>query len=87
MKFLKFEVEASSGDVVEVELTSQANVRLLDGPNLRRFRRGERHEFYGGLAKGSPVRIPVPGAGRWYVVVDLGGYGGSLRASVRLLAA
>lgn len=87
MNFLKYELNASVNEVVEVELSSQANVRLLDATNFRRFQRGERHEFYGGLAKVSPIRIPVPRTGHWYVVVDLGGYAGSVRANVRLLAA
>jgi hypothetical protein len=29
----------------------------------------------------------VPSTGRWNVVVDLGGYGGSVRASVQVIAA
>ena len=61
------------------------NVRLLDAANFQRFQRGDRHEFYGGHATKSPVRLPIPSAGHWYVVVDRGGYAGTVRAQVRLL--
>lgn len=33
----------------------------------------------------SPFRIPIPHSGHWYVVIDLGGYSGTVRSSVRVL--
>lgn len=85
MKFLQFEIDAQGGDTVLVTLDRQANVRLLDGSNFSRYRTGASHRYTGGLAKTSPVRLSVPHSGHWYVVVDLGGYGGSVRAGVELL--
>jgi hypothetical protein len=87
MKFLDYDVRAAAGDTVVVELDRQANVRLLDSTNFSRYRRGERHEFFGGLATASPVRLTVPRNGHWHVVVDLGGYAGSVHASVAVVSA
>lgn len=87
MNFLHYEVDADDGDVIEVTLDRQANVRVLDGNNFSSFRTGRRHSYVGGLAKRSPVRLAAPSAGRWHVVVDLGGYAGTVHASVRVLRA
>jgi Domain of unknown function (DUF1883) len=75
----------NGGELVEVSLSSQANVRLMDSSNFSSYRNGSQHRFYGGLAKKSPIRLQVPGAGHWHVAVDLSGYAGSIRASVRVL--
>lgn len=74
-----------SGDVVEVTLTSGANVRVLDSTNFHKYRRGEAHRCHGGLAKRSPVRIPIPSSGRWHAVVDMQGLRGSTRAGIRVI--
>src|SRR5262245_63530027 len=73
------------GDVLEVTLSAGANVRLLDSPNFQRYRRGARHDYYGGLAQKSPVTIPIPRSGRWHGVVDMQGLRGSTRASFRVI--
>lgn len=70
-----------------VTLSRGANVRLLDSSNFQRYRRGERHTYYGGLARTSPARITVPHAGNWYGVVDMQGLRGSTRAGFRVVPA
>ncbi|QIN77530.1 DUF1883 domain-containing protein [Rubrobacter marinus] len=85
MNFLHYEVNAGPGDVVRVTLDKQANVRLMDSHNFQRYRNGQSHEYYGGLAEVSPFNLRPPHRGRWHVTVDLGGYGGSVRASVSVL--
>jgi hypothetical protein len=77
----------TKGDVLEVTLTSGANVRLLDSYNFARYKRGEQHQFFGGLAKQSPIRIPIPSSGHWYAVVDMQGLRGSTKASFRVINA
>lgn len=84
MSFLDYPVQARQGDRVEVTLDHAANVRLLDWTNYQRYRRGETHRYHGGYMTHSPVRLSVPHAGGWHVVVDLGGYAGQVRASVSL---
>lgn len=73
------------GEVVEVQLSNAANVRLMDSSNYSSYKRGQQHRFYGGHVKQSPYRIPVPNSGHWYVAIDLGGYSGTIRSSVRVL--
>lgn len=78
----------AAGSVVVVELAgTEANVQLVDDLNLARYRRGERYEYHGGHFRRSPARVGVPKTCRWHVVVDLGGYAGRVRASVRVGAA
>jgi hypothetical protein len=85
MNYLHYDLDLRPDDVVEVTLDKQANVRLLDEPNFSAYKRGGRHTYHGGLVKQSPVRLAPPHPGHWHVVVDLGGYAGSVRASVRTL--
>lgn len=75
----------SSGDVVEVTLSAGANVRLLDSSNFSRYRGGQQHRYYGGLARQSPVRLQIPHGGHWHCVVDMQGLRGSVRASFRVV--
>jgi hypothetical protein len=75
----------NGGEVVEVTLSSAANVRLMDSSNFSSYRNGGRHQYFGGHAQHSPFRVQVPRAGHWYVAVDLGGYNGSVRAGIRVL--
>jgi len=85
MNYLHYDLTLTTGDVVEVTLDKQANVRLMDDTNFSNYKSGQRATSYGGLAKQSPVRIAAPHAGHWHVVIDLGGYAGTVRASVRTL--
>ena len=75
----------SGGELVLITLDKAANVKLMDSGNFSSYRNGRRHRFYGGGARQSPVRIPVPHAGHWHVTIDLGGYAGSVRAGVEVL--
>jgi hypothetical protein len=85
MNYLHYDLHLQSGDVVEVTLDKQANVRLLDDSNYSLYQRGEQHRYYGGRAIKSPVRLSPPHAGHWHLVVDLGGYAGTVRASVQTI--
>ena len=85
MNYLHYEFDLSAGDVVEVTLDKQANVLLLDASNFSKYRQGTRYTYHGGLAKQSPVLVPAPRPGHWHLVIDLGGYGGTVRASARVV--
>ncbi len=85
MNFLHYEIDAGPDNVIEVTLDKQANVRLLDGDNFRKYKRGGKHNYYGGLAKVSPFRISPPRQGHWHLVIDLGGYPGTVKASVSVI--
>ncbi len=85
MDFLHEEFDLQPEDVVEVSLDSQANVMLLDPHNFSNYRRGASYRYYGGHAEKTPVRLSPPHPGKWHVVVNLGGYPGSVRAGVRVI--
>ncbi len=74
------------GKIVEVQLSAAANVRLMDSSNYNNYKNGRRHSYYGGYVKQSPYRIVVPRSSHWYVTIDLGGYAGKVRHSVRILS-
>ncbi len=86
MNFLQYEFDAGPADLIQVILYGKANIRLLDWNNFQKYLKGENHTYYGGHATTSPVNLRPPRQGHWYVVVDLGGYAGTVRASaVKLL--
>ena len=86
MNFLKFDLgNLKRGEIVEVTLTSGANVRLMTSSEFSNYKNGRRHSFIGGLAKRSPVRLQITSSGHWYVVVDMQGLRGSTNASVQVL--
>jgi hypothetical protein len=87
MNFIKYEFDAGPDDVIEVSLSGQANVRLLDASNFQSYRGGRGHRYLGGLARVSPVRLRPPHQGHWFVVIDLGGYSGTIRHTARLVSA
>lgn len=74
------------GSTVVARLSgTEANVKLLDDVNFARYRRGDRHQYYGGHYKQSPVHLTVPSTGRWNVAVDLGGFGGQVNAEISVV--
>jgi hypothetical protein len=86
VNFLKYDLGSRKrGEIVEVTLTSGANVRLFTSSEFSNYRNGRAHRFIGGLAKRSPVHLKIPNSGHWYVVVDMQGLRGSTNASVRVL--
>lgn len=86
MNFIHNDLGLLGGDeVVEVTLDSAANVKLMDSSNFSNYRRGGKHQYFGGYVTRSPFRVAVPRSGHWHVAVDLGGHRGSIRAGVRVL--
>lgn len=87
MKYQVYDLgQCSKGDRIQVTLQGNAaNVRLMDSSNYSLYRNGHRHQYYGGLAKRSPVVLGVPRNGHWYVTIDLQGLMGTVRSAVRKL--
>jgi hypothetical protein len=78
--------QRARGSIVVVTLLGNpANVRLLDTANFNRYRASLEHEYAGGLARQSPVRLEVPSTGHWHLVVDLIGLSGTTRTTVEIL--
>lgn len=84
MNYLHYDLQLGDRDMVVVTLDKRANVQLLDDGNFSNYQRGQSFRYYGGLAKESPVRLRPPHAGHWHLTVDLGGYAGTVRASVNI---
>jgi hypothetical protein len=85
LEYIYSEIQARAGAIVEVALDRQANVCLFNPTNYSRFKSGQQCRGYGGRALRSPLRFQVPSNGTWYVVIELGGYGGTIRHSVRII--
>ena len=85
MNYLHYEFDLNTGDTVEVILENHANVRLMDDANFALYREGKKHRAIGGYAKTSPIHLAAPSAGHWHLVVDLGGYAGTVRATAHVL--
>lgn len=73
------------GEIVEITLTSGANVRLMDSSDFASYKRDRRHQYIGGLAKRSPLRLQIPRSGHWHIAIDMEGLRGSTKASVRMV--
>lgn len=86
MNFIHFDLGSRKrGEIVEVTLTSGANVRLMTSSEFSNYKNGKQHRYIGGLAKRSPVRLQIPTSGHWHSVVDMQGLRGSTKASVQTL--
>lgn len=79
--------QRTRGEIVQVTLTSGANVRLMDSSNFNNYKNGRRHKYIGGLVKQSPYRMQIPSSGHWHVTVDTQGLRNGTRASVQVLPA
>lgn len=77
--------QRKQGDIIEVTLTSAANVRLMNSSNFSYYKNGKRHQYVGGLAKKSPLNLQIPSSGHWHIAIDMQGLRGSTKASVRVL--
>jgi hypothetical protein len=72
------------GDVIRVDLDTACNVFAVSTWDYQQYRRGRNFNYYGGHATQSPFYIKPP-PGTYYVVIDNGGDGYSLRAAVHVI--
>ncbi len=87
MEFTKYDFgQLEKGRTIEVTLKGNAaNVRLMDSSNFRKYKSGKKHTYIGGLAKKSPIKLTTTHSGHWYLTVDLGGLGGKVQTTARVL--
>ena len=87
MNYQKYDLgQLNKGENIEVTLKGNAaNVLLLDTSNFQKYRNSKQYKYYGGLVSQSPYIITTPCSGQWYIIIDLGGYVGNVRSSVRIL--
>ena len=85
MNFIHYEFDLSDNEFVEVTLDHPANVMLLDDENFALYKKRRKYHYSGGHAKTSPVTVDPPHPGHWNLVIDLGGFGGKVRAWATVL--
>jgi hypothetical protein len=86
INFLKFPLNhQDAGAVIEVTLDGVASdVFLVDPSDLRAMESGRQFQYHGGHYNRSPVRLSIPQAGDWTVIV-VPGAGGTVKASARVV--
>ncbi|MEE9162686.1 MAG: DUF1883 domain-containing protein [Candidatus Neomarinimicrobiota bacterium] len=85
MHFIHYALDLGSRDVVQVDLDTEAYLRLMDDENYEVYRQGENYRYFGGLAEKSPANIKPPKKGHWHLCIDLGGKDGEFIAQVHIV--
>lgn len=80
MEYIHRELELAEGEPVEILLEGWANVQLLDPENYESYKARKPYRYHGGFTSESPFRLSAPAAGKWHLVIDLGGGPGCVRA-------
>jgi hypothetical protein len=74
-----------AGVTIEITLSAVANVRLMTANNFQLYTETLKHQFVGGVARKSPIRLVIPQSGHWHVVVDMEGHHGHCDSSIRMI--
>jgi hypothetical protein len=85
MSYLHYKVRVGPAKSIQVKLTGNANVRLLDAVNYFKYRAGKPYQSSGGAAQQAVVNLQPPHPGEWHVIVDLKGQDSECRAFVQVL--
>lgn len=85
MNYLLYDLDLQFNDKIQITLNNTANVRLLDAVNYNYYKNGMNYQYYGGLVRKTPFILTAPTAGKWFLVIDLQGIGGSVNATVKVL--
>jgi hypothetical protein len=87
MEHLAFDLgQQPEGATVQVTLGTAANVKLMCHTDYRAYEADRDYHCYGGHYDHSPAVLVIPNMDYWHVAVDLGGFAGSVQASVRVFA-
>jgi hypothetical protein len=88
MKFTHYDLDiCERGQKIEVTLKDNtANVLLLDNDNFQKYKKRRTYKYNGGHMTDTVSVLLVPYSGHWHVVVDRGGYAGTVQSSVRVIA-
>jgi len=84
--FTHYDLKQQRGGVtIEITLSAVANVRLMTENNFALYKQAMKHQFLGGVARKSPIRLTIPQSGHWHVVVDMEGHHGQSDSSIRII--
>lgn len=88
ISFTHYDLKAQrAGVTVEITLSAVANVRLMTESNFALYKQVMKHQFVGGVARKSPIRLTIPQSGHWHVVVDMEGHHGQCESRIRVVEA
>ena len=70
--FLLWDLKSlKAGQIVEINVATTVNLKLLTYTNFNLYKIGGRYRFFGGIAKQATETIVVPFDGDWVLVADL----------------
>jgi len=86
INFTHYDLKAQrAGVTIEIALSVVANVRLMSESNFTLYKQAMKHQFVGGVARKSPIRLVIPQNGHWHVIVDMEGHHGQCESSIRIV--
>ena len=74
-----------AGVTIEITLTRRCQCPADDESNFALYKQAMKHQFVGGVARKSPIRLTIPQSGHWHVVVDMEGHHGQSNSSIRIV--
>ena len=83
MKFLHKTFEAKKKEIIEVEIDQPTKVKFMSGKDVKAYKKGRTHSYFGGRFDESPVRFVVPYDAVWNVVVEKGTFHQPLQVNAR----
>lgn len=88
LNYTHYDLKAQkAGTCIEITLSAVANVRLMSDVNFTRYKEALKHQFFGGVARKSPLRMTIPETAHWHLVIDAEGHHGLAESSVRVVEA
>ena len=74
MNFLYYDLgflNRGASVVITIKGTT-CNVKLMDSFNFNKYKNGLEHQFYGGQAIKSPIKLIIPESKNWNLAIDSG---------------
>lgn len=88
LNYTHYDLKAQkAGTRIEITLSAVANVRLMTDVNFTRYKETLKHQFFGGVARKSPLRMIIPETAHWHLVIDTEGHHGLAESSVKVVEA
>lgn len=83
MKFLHKQYQAKKKEILEVEIDRPTKVKFMTAYDMKLYRTGKTHKYFGGMFDESPVRFVVPFDSVWNIVVEKGTHYAPLEVNAR----
>lgn len=83
MKFLHKTFELKKREIIEVHINKPTKVKFLTGRDMKAYKQGKTHTYFGGLFEESPIRFVIPHDAVWNVVVEKGTFRNPIELDAR----